>query len=318
MGGNALKNVNCIRVNINLYNTIKNIIISKLSFYNNFISIIEMPKKETFGDLDLMYKYKDNLNIRNIVNELFSPIEIVSNGDVLSFSYKINEIDYFQIDLIKVMNIDMAQFYYGYSDCGLIIGTMLKKNNLIFGQNGLWINYENYKIILSDNPQEICNFVQLDYNKWKNGFENKKELFNWIINCKYFNKDYFNPEKFNHQYKKNYEKRIYFHQFVDYIFNSEQITPTSIKLTILDYIIIFNKQNEKDIIDNIIYLHRLYKEKFNGHMFIDYVDTTKINEYKDKFKKYISMNEDFNTYLIKNDIEFINNEIKKFLLNKIG
>jgi hypothetical protein len=148
-----------------------------------------MPEKETFGDLDLMYKYKDNINIRNIVNELFSPIEIVSNGDILSFSYKINEIDYFQIDLIKVMNIDMAQFYYGYSDCGLIIGNMLKKNNLIFGQNGLWIIYENYKIILSDNPQEICNFIQLDYDKWKNGFENKKEVFNWIIKCKYFNKE---------------------------------------------------------------------------------------------------------------------------------
>ena len=336
MGGNALKNINCIRININLYNTIKNNIISKLSFYNNFISIIEMPGKESFGDLDLMYEYKDNINIRNIVNELFSPKEIVSNGDVLSFSYKINEIDYFQIDLIKVMNIDMGQFFYGYGGCGLIIGNILKKNNLTFGQNGLWINYENYKIILSDNAQEICNFIQLDYNKWKNGFNNKKELFDWIIKCKYFNKDYFNPEKFNHQCKKIYEKRIYFKQFVDYILNSEQITSeqitseqitpeqitpeqiTPIKLSILDYIIIFNKQNEKDNIDNIIYLHKLYQEKFNGRMFIEYIDATKINEYKNKFKKYISINQDFNTYLIKNDIEFINNEIKIFLLNNFS
>ena len=58
MGGKALKNINCVRVNLELYNEIKSITLSNLLLYNNFESVIEMPKKETFGDLDLIYKCK--------------------------------------------------------------------------------------------------------------------------------------------------------------------------------------------------------------------------------------------------------------------
>ena len=52
----------------------------------------------------------------------------------------------------------------------------------------MWLNYKNNKIILLDNPKEICDFLELDYNKWEYGFNDMFDIFNWIINCKYFNK----------------------------------------------------------------------------------------------------------------------------------
>lgn len=91
----------------------------------------------------------------------------------------------------------MAQFYFGYGEVGIILGRLLKKNNLTFGIDGLWINYGDSKITLLDNPEEICKFIELDYNKWKCGFITKVELFDWITETKFFDKNYFSQDSFN-------------------------------------------------------------------------------------------------------------------------
>jgi len=314
MGGNALKNTNCIRVNLNLYNTIKTCILSKLLLYNEFIPIYEIPEKESFGDLDLLYEYNGK-EIKKIVNEIFTPKEVFSNGNVLSFSHQINEDDFFQIDLIKVSNIKMAQFYFGYGELGIILGRILKKNNLTFGIDGLWINYGNDKIILSNDPEEICKFTELDYNKWKCGFTTKLELFDWIIETRFFDKIYFSQDSFNSEYKKTYNIRPDFKKFVDYVFEKEMIIKEKVNNSILDYIKLFKKEDEKNIIDHKIYINKLHQEKFNGKVFLQYTEPKNINKWKEEFKKHISMNNDFDEYLFNNSIEFINEEIKNFILN---
>ena len=314
MGGNSLKNTNCVRVNLNLYNTIKTCILSKLILYNNFIPIYEIPEKETFGDLDLLYEYNGK-EINKIVNEICEPKEVFSNGNVLSFSHQINEEDFFQIDLIKVSNIKMAQFYFGYGEVGTILGKILKKNNLTFGIDGLWINYGNSKITLLDNPEEICEFIELDYNKWKCGFTTKIELFDWITETKFFDKNYFSHDSFNSEYKKKYAIRPDFKKFVNYVFEKNMIPKEKINYSVLDYIKLFKKEKEKTIIDHKIFINKLHKEKFNGKVFLQYTEPKNINKWKEEFKKYISMNNNFDEYLFNNSIEFINNEIKNFILN---
>jgi hypothetical protein len=313
MGGNALKNTNCIRINKDLYDKIKIIILGKLSSNCTFVLVKEMPEKETFGDLDLLYEHKEGLNIRDIVYDIFSPKEVFSNGDIFSFSYQINETDYFQIDLIKVKNINMSQLYFGYGDIGLILGRILKKNNLTFGHEGLWINYENQKIMMLDNPFEICNFLELDYNEWSIGFKTKIDVFKWIIQCKYFHKDYFKIETLNCIYKKNYDNRPNFKFFVDYISTLEIQPKELINYTVEDYIKIFNKESKKDEIDSKIAIIKLHQEKFNGQIFLKYTDAKNINKYKDAFKNHISQSFNFNEWLINNEIEIINNQIKKFI-----
>lgn len=50
-------------------------------------------------------------------------------------------------------------------------------------------------------------------------------------------------------------------------------------------------------------------------MFLQYTHAKNINKYKEEFKKSILLKEDFNEYLIRNNVEFINNEIKEFVGN---
>lgn len=315
MGGNALKNTNCVRVNKDLYEKIKSIILEKLLPYNNFITVFEMPEKETFGDLDLLYEYKDGVNIRDIVNDIFTPKEVFSNSDLFSFSYQINETEYFQIDLIKVANINMAQFYYGYGEVSNILGRMLKRNGLTFTSDGLFTTYCDQRIILYNDPQLICNFLNLNYIEWKNGFKTKIYVFDWIIKCKYFNKECFSPETFNSEYKKKSRKRPNFVEFLEYIFNSNIKSNILNNQTVLDYITIANKQNDKDIIDQKNKIINLHQEKYNGQVFLKYTDVKNINKCKDEFKKYISQTHDFNEWLMNNNLEIINNKIKEFILN---
>ena len=42
------------------------------------------------------------MHINDIINNVFSPKEVFLNENLFSFSYQINETEYFQIDLIKV------------------------------------------------------------------------------------------------------------------------------------------------------------------------------------------------------------------------
>ena len=316
MGGNALTDCNCIRVRAKLYYSIKSIILKILSDYLNLIPIIEMPEKETFGDLDLMYDNDLDIDtLIGIITKLFLPEKYITNGKIFSFSYKLNETEFFEIDLIKVSNISMSEFYFGYGEVGCILGCMLKKYKLTFGQEGLWINYEDEKIILSTDPEEICSFLGLDYNKWKYTFCNPEELFDWITKCRYFNKNDFNPKSVNSKYKKFYEKRPFFKKFLDEYVPSLEIINEPINFTVLDYIIMFKKQNEKEIIDKKISIKRLHREKFNGQVFLLHTEAKNINQYKKKFKEHISLNEDeFNKYLYEHDIEFINKKIEEFIL----
>ena len=93
--------------------------------------------------------------------------------------------------MIKTSNIEMSQFYGGYGDCGNIIGRFTKRADLTFGNEGLWTSYESKRIILSTNPQEICEYLGLNYNLWSAGFKTRTELFNWIIESRYFDLNLF-------------------------------------------------------------------------------------------------------------------------------
>lgn len=313
MGGNALK-VNCIRINKDLYLKIKLDCISKLKDFINIHQIYELADKLDFGDLDLLYLSDPNINILNIVQNIFNPIDYNINGDVLSFSYEINKDQYFQIDLIKTSNINISIFYFSYGDIGNILGRIVKKYELTLGIDGLWITYENERIMLSEDPKEICIFLGLDYNVWLNGFNKREEFFDWIIKSKYFDSDFFKLDNLNNTYKHRYITRPTFKDFVNYV-KDLNIKSSEIKLKIEDYILMFNKIKEKEKIDHKIKILRLYQTKFSGSIFLNFVDPKEINKYKDAFKKYISEKEDFNNWLIINNQEFINQSIQNFILN---
>lgn len=104
-----LKNIS--RISPNNYNKIKQDIYNKLSSYLELkypIEYIRINEKDKifFRDLDILYKLTINTQIcahvYSIIVQLFSPIEIFFDGDIISFSYYFSELnEYYQINLIN-------------------------------------------------------------------------------------------------------------------------------------------------------------------------------------------------------------------------
>ncbi len=321
MGGKAIKKVEISRINKNDYILIKKNIYELLSKDFELDFLFDLPEKEDFGDLDILYLTIHNKNIKDYIIKYFNPNEIVSNGNVISFDYKLNKNNqyiYFQIDLIKTNKLDITKFYFSYGDVGSIIGLIAKKYNLVFGFDGLWINtklstikeyliknnnnldiIENIdsineennfgKIVLTNSPEKICEYLDFDYQKWKKGFINNKDIIEWIIKSKYCKKNIFYQT--NREHRENI-KRSFYKLFMDHVSELDecQINNDVLKLNNnqLEAIKYFNKEDELNNLIEKFKLNNERKDKFNAYIFKELgVEDKKLGENIIKFKKYI-------------------------------
>lgn len=370
MGGHALKNVLISRIELAQYNKVKLDLIEKLGLILKLEFLIDVPNKTNFGDIDILYQNINEVNIKQILREIYNPIEIVSNGDVCSFSYQINDngdIKYFQVDLIKCINFEMSKFYFSYGDLGGIIGRMTQYIGLKFGSLGLWIcpnsqtinnflhleqNYKlkinletilknqlkdksNYNMIinaqysnidLTSSPQIICEYLNLDWEEWENGFVSTEQIFKWIIKSKYFNLDQFRA--MDYSYRQRAKKRPMFQDFLQYIFrdeseftiencNSKKYFNTNLQLESIEY---FTKSKElENMIIQITY-NLIRKYKFNGFKLIELGIIDKqipicIKEFKKKlgFDNNTNNFDEFNNWLDLNDATTIDNTLRDFV-----
>jgi hypothetical protein len=120
MGGNAIKKVKISRINLSNYNKIKKLLfhictfnkpsfenvmsgncaidlcngVNNLSKYINVDFIYDVPGKNDFGDIDVLYMSNDKVNIKDLLIKLYNPEEIVVNGDVTSFAYNYKYTDF--------------------------------------------------------------------------------------------------------------------------------------------------------------------------------------------------------------------------------
>lgn len=193
MGGNAIKTVEITRFDMDVYTDTKVLIGGILRDSGFDIDFLyEVPNKTDFGDLDILYTPCDK-NVLDIVKEKFNPVEYHINGGVLSFAYQLGE-KYYQIDLIEAHNIESYKFYMSYGDVGNIIGKMLKAYGLHLGTQGLFVKPIiggcAKQIVLSDDPERICEFLGVEYVRW-HFFETDVEIYDWLISIKYFNSSVF-------------------------------------------------------------------------------------------------------------------------------
>ena len=107
---------------------------------------------------------------------------------------------------------------------------MLNQCNLKLSPNGLeyrfFFNNEQIKkesIVLTQNWKEIFNYLELDYEKWKKGFQTVEDMFEMIISCKYFKKELYPLENLNHHNRMRDKKRPNYNKFLKYIQNKNII-----------------------------------------------------------------------------------------------
>ncbi|KAL0029321.1 hypothetical protein WJX79_010220 [Trebouxia sp. C0005] len=166
MGGNAL-GATRPRLSRQAYNDVvtdlKTLLVPK------FYACVEQPRsfasKTSFGDVDLL---------ATLPSSPLDPFKDVSE---------------------ELM--ELARFFYGYGDTGIIFGMFTRNIGLKFGMQGLTLKCETYKIKLSHDLKAILQFLGLSHDCWRQGFQTQEEMFCFIQSSKYFRPSFFsrqNPE----------------------------------------------------------------------------------------------------------------------------
>lgn len=175
MGGNAIKDPKtgkslCQRLVKESYELIKKLIIERLQNHGIICEIIlELPEKQDFGDLDVLYLHRLDVDMRQTIKELFDvkyDKYIVNQGNVTSFAF-------------NCMTIGLSNTFF---QVGAILGCLFNFHGLKFGDAGLRCEllqstvdpttpndarFTIGKIMLSQDVKSICEFAGLDYHYWQ-------------------------------------------------------------------------------------------------------------------------------------------------------
>ena len=221
MGGLALKNTFTRRYERAEFDEMSKDLLGLLS---NTFKRVAMPlfykNKPSFGDADILVSMEGfDGNMRTYIENTFLPNEIFHNGNCWSFDYK-----ELQIDLITVSaeHFDSNYNYLSYNDLGNYIGKIAHGFGFKYGQEGLV--YDHYfkgsnigRVIVSKDYDKIYEFLGLDYNRWKEGFDELEDIFKFISESKYFNWEYLQLENNNRINRERDAKRKSYMSFLEFI-----------------------------------------------------------------------------------------------------
>ena len=229
-------------------------------------------------------------------------------GETLHTLYEGLQIDYFKV---KESNLQTLTNYMDFG-VGNFIGKIARKFNLKYGMDGLSYvyrssdNYYKNELLISTDLEKIFKLFDLDYSKWKQGFIDKKDAFDWIISSKFFSTyTYYNQKSGTKKREKNRQE---FKDFITYlkdnnidkdiIFPSEEAIFDTIREVFpsVDIVSFINENSFK--YKNILRI----KEKFNANVINEIYPNLKgkdLGNFIFKFKEYINHNYgDFNNYII--------------------
>lgn len=220
MGGNALKNIETRRYARDEFEILSDRIVQTLNRNLNIVAEI-IPfyhSKESFGDLDIVYKSQfGRLDKDNIIT-LFDPDEIVVNDTVISFN-----VEQLQVDLIysEYSRFEYAKNYFAWNDCGNLIGKLCHKFGLKHGHQGLLLPMRDgdnmfAELLVTLDHSETLEFLGLDYEQHARGFDTLEDMFKFICSSKYFNPKFFAFESMNHIARIRDKKRDTYNKFLAY------------------------------------------------------------------------------------------------------
>lgn len=219
MGGNIWQQ--SVRLDKECYEaTVENIIsLVKLIDSNALIETIEyVREKDNFGDLDILV-LSDVVKFKNYFTENNIPFK--KNGDVLSAL-----INTFQIDFIFASDTDQMIYsknYFSWNDAGNLVGRLSKSLGFKHGHAGLFYVHRTEQkdrvistTLLTMDYFKILEILKLDINKFKIGFNTYLELFEWVSNSPYFDKNKYLYENLNNANKTRDRKRKTYNMFLNY------------------------------------------------------------------------------------------------------
>ena len=282
MGGKAMAivGVETERKNTKDHLRIQALMVTKIEqlFKTEVATVAFFRNKESHGDVDLLIRNTGNLgNIAEILKENFGPVH--SNGNVFSF-----EFEKYQIDVIPQAERywKTAQTFFDWDPTGNLMGKIAHKFGLKYGFQGLVYPFRSFSgrlskdITISLDDREIFKFLGFDYDTYLAGFNSVEDVFEYVINSKYFIAENFKMENLSAIDRKRNKKRKTYQEFLEYV-NKKGIE-NQVNFT-------FSKDKDTyiDIID----------QQFPGSEFVHKLEILKI---KDKIAKQSS--EMFNGRLV--------------------
>lgn len=283
-------------------------------------------KKESHGDMDILILNDGNLgNIKDKLSKEFTETPIHCNGCVYSIEYKD-----FQIDIIPqpTSNWETAKCFFDFDPTGNLMGKIAHKFGLKYGFQGLVYPFRNFDgrftedIIISKDNRKIFEFLGFDYDRYLQTFDTVEEIFDYIIESKYFNREGFMMDELNAIDRKRNRKRATYQGFITYL--NEKMPENKFEFS-------KNKSYYHELIDKyfteagfynkLIELKRLdeenkfIKEQFNGNLIMEWTGLTgkDLGDTIGKYKTHLG--ETYRQFMLTNTSDDIKSNFLKWLSN---
>ena len=260
--------------------------------------------KDTFGDLDVLIKGDEmkKEEISQIFNVPFQKIH--KNSNVISIVFQ----ESFQVDLCFFQESEFysAYEYMRHGDSSMLIGRMFHKLGFKYGHKGLLyplkLNdcFHLKEIEVSKDVKKILEFIDLDYSKWIEGFQNQEDLFHWISASNYFNENFYKLEDLNSVNRTRNKKRPVYMAFIEWCQNNKKNTsyyPSNNKAEYLwQSVLFFDKIEILDIVkDSLNSFKEVQNSRkiFNGNMVREWTGLSgkELGDVLKKFNSFIQEKE---------------------------
>jgi len=201
--------------------------------------VLSVDDKETFGDIDILvvreffffhFFWNDNKHRYKAYKQ---------NGGVISLLDKQDR----QIDLITTPKAiyETHYDYLNYNDLGNFVGRIAKSINLKYGHDGLHLIVRDAndntrkigEICVSVNTMFIYQLLDIE-PPHRTGYYNMEDIFDMIMDSKYYHKDLFLLEKQSHKARVRDRKRKSYNAFLKYIEENDTSTHTRRRYSIFE------------------------------------------------------------------------------------
>jgi len=161
--------------------------------------------KADFGDMDIVVNAKaasgstwESLRAQ-IVGDLGIE-QTQSAGPLYSTVYRGLQVDFFLREDSEFLS---TASYLSFNDAGNLIGKICRRMGLKYGEDGLsWVyrraNDGHYRrdLLVSKDFEKIYGYLDLDYQRWQQGFDSLEDIFEWVMASRYFSVEpYLEPGK---------------------------------------------------------------------------------------------------------------------------
>jgi hypothetical protein len=146
--------------------------------------------KPDFGDLDVLVQSQpdwDKVRLEIVADLGITQTKAV--GHVFSTVYRDLQTDFFTV---PAQYLESTYNFMSFNDLGNFLGRICRRFNLKYGEQGLSYVYrrndERYKkdLEITQDFARICQFLELDFPAWQNGFASLETVFQWVIASPYF------------------------------------------------------------------------------------------------------------------------------------